>query len=68
MIEGSPKNQRSHTYAKSVSYEGSRTEPTLGEIRIIGDRKTGRVTDVHTDGHPDRNQDRQTDRQIDSQT
>ena len=55
MIEGSPKNQRSHTYAKSVSYEGSRTEPTLGEIRIIGKRKTGRVTDVHTDGHPDRN-------------
>ena len=48
MIEGSPKNQRSHTYAKSVSYEGSRTEPTLGEIRIIGKRKTGRVTDEHT--------------------
>ncbi|XP_023342917.1 uncharacterized protein LOC111712513, partial [Eurytemora carolleeae] len=36
MIEGSPKNERSYTsYAKSVSYEGSRTEPTLGEIRII---------------------------------
>ena len=44
MIEGSPKNERSYTsYAKSVSYEGSRTEPTLGEIRIIGERKTIRV-------------------------
>ena len=52
MIEGSPKNERSYErsytpYAKSVSYKGSRTEPTLGEIRIIGERKTIREKESH---------------------
>jgi len=58
MIEGSPKNERSYTsYAKSVSYEGSRTEPTLGEIRIIGERKTireKRQTHIQTETKIDR--------------